>query len=55
MVDRLAECQNMCCGDPTCKAYNYIDNGAPQRECQLLSTSGTKTYKGNAVTGEKSA
>jgi hypothetical protein len=55
MVDRLAQCQDMCCGDPACKAYNYIDNGASQRECQLLSTSGAKTYKGNAVTGEKGA
>lgn len=55
MVDRLSQCQQLCCADAACQAYNYIDNGANQRECQLLSTSGTKRSQMNAVTGEKTA
>lgn len=55
MVDRLAQCQQLCCGDASCKAYNYIDAGGQQRECQLLSASGMKRSQANTVTGEKTA
>jgi hypothetical protein len=55
MVDRLAQCQQLCCGEAGCQAYNYIDNGANQRECQLLGSSGAKRTLMNAVTGEKTA
>jgi hypothetical protein len=55
MVDRLAQCQQICCGDAACAAYNYIDNGGQQRECQILSASGGKRSQGNVVSGEKTA
>lgn len=55
MVDRLTQCQQLCCGNPACQAYNYIDAGGQQRECQLFASSGNKRSQGNAVSGEKTA
>jgi hypothetical protein len=53
MVDRLAQCQQICCGNADCQAYNYIDGGGQQRECQILGASGSKRSQGNVVSGEK--
>jgi hypothetical protein len=54
MVDRLAQCQQLCCENTSCQAYNYIDNGTHQRECQMLSSFGNKRNQNNVVSGEKS-
>ena len=54
MVDRLSECQQLCCGDAKCRGYNYIDNGGVQRECQLFSAVSGRNAQRNVVSGEKS-
>jgi hypothetical protein len=51
-VKSLSDCQQLCCDNSNCKAYNYIQSGGV-RKCMLLSNAINSAFMLNSVSGLK--